>query len=135
MGFALSTSMLLTVAGSASLPALSMQTPVFVTDWSAPLVDTVAPLTVLVPVPDCGVPASAQVKSTMTFWLVQVPGVYPLVSAVITGLVLSMSMLPAVMPVAALPALSMQAPTLATDWFSPSVLMVLSSTTSSVAMP
>ena len=60
------------VTGAALFPALSVQTPVLVTDWLAPSVVTVAPASVLVAIPEI---EAVQVKATVTFWLVHVPDV------------------------------------------------------------
>src|SRR5438876_1112432 len=90
VGLVLSMLMLLTVDGSAALPATSTQLPVLVTVWLAPSVLTVAPATVLVAMPDCTAPASAQLKPTVTSTLFQ-PKVFGagLRLPSITGLVLS----------------------------------------------
>src|SRR3989442_12642290 len=71
VGLVLSMLILLTVDGSAALPATSTQLPVLVTVWLAPSVLTVAPATVLVATPDCTAPASAQLKPTVTSTLFQ----------------------------------------------------------------
>src|SRR5207244_1033390 len=90
VGLVLSMLMLLTVDGSAALPATSTQLPVLVTVWLAPSVLTVAPATVLVATPDCTAPASAQLKPTVTSTLFQ-PKAFGagLRLPVITGFVLS----------------------------------------------
>src|SRR5262249_47698599 len=88
-GGVLSMLMLPTVAGSATLPALSMHVPVSVTDCPAPSVGTVWPVTVFVSSPDCTVPVSAQVKLTTTSVLFQSLVAAGLRLSVITGFVLS----------------------------------------------
>src|SRR5262245_13065683 len=60
-----------TVPGSATFPALSVQVPVFVTDWFAPSVLTVLPATVFTSRPDWTLPTSAQLKLTVTSVLFQ----------------------------------------------------------------
>src|SRR5437870_2994749 len=110
VGLVLSMLMLLTVDGSAPLPATSTQLPVFVTVWFAPSVLTVAPATVLVAMPDWTAPASTQLKPTVTSTLFQ-PKVFGagLRLPVITGLVLSIFTV--TLPTAlALPALSVHVP-------------------------
>src|SRR5207237_1337256 len=100
-----------TVDGEAALPALSMQVPVFVSDWPLPSLVTVPPATVSVAMPDWTAPVSAQSNETATSLLFQ-----PLAFAsgsrlpAITGDVLSMLMPSTIAEVAALPALSMQPP-------------------------
>src|SRR5262245_58008058 len=59
----------LTVAGSAAFPALSRQLPVLVTDCPAPSALSVWPATVFVAIPDGALPASAQLKFTVTLVL------------------------------------------------------------------
>src|SRR5438552_8308980 len=54
------------VVGEAALPALSMQVPVFVSDWPLPSLVTVTPATVSVAMPDWTAPVSAQSKETAT---------------------------------------------------------------------
>src|SRR5438094_8246616 len=71
VGLVLSMLMLLTVDGSAALPATSTQLPVLVTVSLCPSALTVSPATVLVARPDCTAPASAQVKLTVTSVLFQ----------------------------------------------------------------
>jgi predicted nucleic acid-binding protein len=107
---------LMTVIAVAALPALSVQSPLFVTDWSEPSVVTVSPATVFVSSPDCTLPTSAHAKLTVTSLLFQ-----PNELAVglrlpeITGLVLSILMPETVAASAALPAWSVQLPVLPTD--------------------
>src|SRR5437867_3005485 len=60
-----------TVAGEAALPALSMQSPLFVTDWPLPSPLTVPPATVSLAMPDWTGLVSAQVKETATAVLFQ----------------------------------------------------------------
>src|SRR5438093_13390874 len=60
VGLVLSMLMLLTVDGSAALPATYKQLPVLVTDWFAHSVLTVAPANVMVYTTDCTVPVTAQ---------------------------------------------------------------------------
>src|SRR5205807_2505674 len=127
-GFALSMLMSVTVTASAPLPALSVQPPVFVTDWCVPSAVTVAPSTVSLASPD---KASAHVNETVTFSLFQ-----PVAFAAgerlpaIAGLVLSMLMPPTVAELALLPALSAQPPLFVTDWSLPSALTVPPATVS-----
>src|SRR5690242_4111576 len=71
VGFALSMLMPLTVAGSALLPAMSTQLPVFVTERLCPSAVTVDPSTVFVPTADCTGPVSAHAKLTATSVLFQ----------------------------------------------------------------
>src|SRR5437667_6673426 len=110
VGLVLSMLMLLTVDGSAALPATSTQLPVLVTVWLAPSVLTVAPATVLVATPDCTAPASAQLKPTVTSTLFQPKAFGAGVRLpVITGFVLSIFTV--TLPIAlTLPALSVHVP-------------------------
>src|SRR5438093_11944477 len=71
VGLVLSMLMLLTVDGSAALPATSTQLPVLVTVSLGTSVLTVCPATVLIPRPDSTAPVSAQVKPTVTSTLFQ----------------------------------------------------------------
>src|SRR6266581_1821934 len=118
-----------TVAEEAGLPALSMQSPLLVTDWPAPSPLTVAPATLLVAMPDWTEPVSVQVNETATLVLFQ-----PLAFAsgsrlpLMCGDVLSMLMPLTVAEEAALPALSEQTPLLVTDWPGPSPLTVAPAT-------
>src|SRR4030095_13286792 len=106
-----------TVAAKAALPALSTQSPLFVTDWPAPSSLTVAPATVSCALPDAATPEPAHVKETVTSLLFQ-----PLALAsglrlpLITGAVLSMLILPTVALEAAVPAVSEQSPPLVAEW-------------------
>src|SRR5262249_47281538 len=59
----------LMVAGSAAFPAWSRQLPVLVTDCPTPSALSVWPATVFVAIPDGPLPASAQLKLTVTLVL------------------------------------------------------------------
>src|SRR5439155_221987 len=110
VGLVLSMLMLLTVDGSAALPATSTQLPVLVTVWLAPSALTVALATVLVATPDCTAPASAQLKPTVTSTLFQ-PKAFGagLRLPVITGFVLSIFTVTLAIALV-LPALSVHVP-------------------------
>jgi len=93
----------------ATLPALSEHAPLLVTDCPAPSPLTVAPATVLLAIPDCTDPASAQLKETTTSVLFQPLAFGPGVRVpLIEGAVLSMLMPLTVAGEALLPALSTQ---------------------------
>jgi hypothetical protein len=125
------------VAGSASLPALSVQSPVLVTDWSEPSSVSVTSGTVSVATP---LSVSAQLNATPTLWFVQVPAVYAdapggdVAVAARVGAVLSMSMSAKLVDAASFPASSVQSPVLETLWLAPSAITVTSETLS-VATP
>src|SRR5437667_177571 len=110
VGLVLSMLMLLTVDGSAALPATSTQLPVLVTEAFCTSAVNVCPATLLVSRPDCTVPVSAQVKFTVTSVLFQplalAAGVRP---PVITGLVLSIFTVTLAIALV-LPALSVHVP-------------------------
>src|SRR5882724_9389008 len=117
--------MLLTVAGSAVLPALSTQEPVLVTDWPLPSVVKVAPATVSMSTPEPPV-LSVQEKFAATSVLFQPLALAAgLLLPVIAGLFLSMLMFVTLAGSALLPAVSLQLPF--TDWPAPSVVTVTSS--------
>src|SRR2546423_1276503 len=112
-GFALSMLMSVTVTASAPLPALSVQPPVFVTDWCAPSADTVEPSTVSLASPD---KASAHVNETVTSTLFE-PNAWAagVRLRVIRGFVLSMLMPVPVSGSAAFPAWPTHPPVFVTD--------------------
>src|SRR5439155_26225945 len=101
-GLVLSILMLLTVASSAVLPALSVQLPLLVTDWFCPSVVTVPPDTWFVAMPDR---LSAQSNDTVTSVLFQPAALAAgVLLPVSTGFVLSMLMPLTVTGSATLPA-------------------------------
>src|SRR2546421_1868060 len=93
VGLVLSMLMPITVEESAVFPALSVQLPLLVTNWPAPSLLSVAPVTVLMLSPDWTEPVSAQAKLAVTSVLFQPEGLASGVRlSVITGLGFSMSM-------------------------------------------
>src|SRR5437867_3795047 len=107
----------LTVSGVAELPALSVQPRVLVKlPVEVFVVSVPPPPTVVEARPE---PVSAQLKLTVTLWLVHVPATYAVVSAlvavaVMTGPVLSIWTGPKVTRSSEFPALSVQSPLLVT---------------------